>query len=434
MAFTDKIPSIVMAEIIAWSITCLGKRILCEPHGMCSMGTTAYGCGAGRQLRTHSVLLSFRALPVKLCHDLWPWLLIVLSLLLYGCRTSHQQPAAALSSSQEKLVNLMNTAGHANDAPIVLSVELKKLAAEYRNLTGDSSSDAEAHFTLQLDSAVLRLSSKCFMQTDPAKIVSELNMYLFTTWGITFNGDRDNVKYLFPSHVLSVKQGSCVGMSLLYLLLAEKMGIPLYGVLAPGHFFVRFDNGSTKINIETLRKGECMAEAWYREKYSIHDTIRYSMRNLTVAEVVGIVCYNLGTICFHDRRYDQAVTYLERASGCLTDFPEAQGNCALALDARGDSEKALAMLIAIKRKYPAFEKIDNNIASLQLKCGKYDDALASYTALSLQQADNAQYHYGRGVAFYRLQRPTEAVAELTRAVELSADCKEAKELLVQLTR
>ena len=41
------------------SITCLGKKYSRNPCGIYSTGTTAYGRGAGRQLRTQSVLPVF---------------------------------------------------------------------------------------------------------------------------------------------------------------------------------------------------------------------------------------------------------------------------------------------------------------------------------------------------------------------------------------
>jgi tetratricopeptide (TPR) repeat protein len=359
---------------------------------------------------------------------------IVFAPLFTGCRTSGKQPVEAPTKNWKKLIDVMNTSTSKTDAPAVLSTELGKLTSEYQQLTGDSLTIIDPLFKIQFDSTVLRLSSKLFMQTDPQKIVLELNACIFETWGISFIGDRNNAKYLFPHHVLECKQGSCIGMSLLYLLLAEKLGIPIYGVLAPGHFFIRFDNGNVQINIETLRKGECMSATWYRKKYMIDDTLRYSMRNLTVTETIAVVNYNLGTIFLHKKKYNQAAAYLKWATSQLGNFPEAWGNYALALDALGDPQRALALLTQIKKKYPAFENIDNNIASLLLKRGKYEDALASYTELSLKQPENAQFHYGRGVAFYRLKKNDEAIDELKAAISLAADFKEANELLTLLKK
>src|SRR5205823_13318274 len=59
---------------------------------------------------------------------------------------------------------------------------------------------------------------------------------------------------LLPS-VLGARRGSCLGLGALYLIVAERIGLPLDGVRVPGHFFVR-TRGSSPRNIELLHRGE----------------------------------------------------------------------------------------------------------------------------------------------------------------------------------
>ena len=57
------------------------------------------------------------------------------------------------------------------------------------------------------------------------------------------------------ARILDGAGGNCLGLTLLYLAVAERVGLPLHGVSAPEHFFVRYDDGVTRINLEPTRGG-----------------------------------------------------------------------------------------------------------------------------------------------------------------------------------
>ena len=361
----------------------------------------------------------------------WIGCIAVLSGMLFlACREDRQRPTNALSEEQSRLSSVIGAGAAAGRVSPVLSRELSSIVAS--EFIGDSSGALIAAFNEKFDQAVLQLSSKLFMETDGRRIAGSISDYIFTTWGITFNEDRDNRRYLFPHLVVAGKQGSCVGMSLLYLLIAEKMDLPLFAVRAPGHLFVRYDNGTERCNIETLRKGEVMDDAWYRRRWSIRDTALYPLDNLTTSGVLAVIHYNLGTICMNEGNHKKSLAHLEKAIKFLPDFPEAQGNLALVRDALGDSRTALEILAAIRDAHPSFENIDRNLASLQLKCAKYDDALATYSELTCREPGEPQFHYGRGVALFHLKRALDAENALRKVLTLQPDHQGAQQLLARI--
>ncbi|MBN1306464.1 MAG: tetratricopeptide repeat protein [Chitinispirillaceae bacterium] len=349
--------------------------------------------------------------------------------LMNDCRASRKRPAATLPGEQARLSDAMTAVPARLQPPALLSLQLHRIVQEYRHSDSDSGMDADSSFNGTLDSAALFLSSRLFGESDAERIVNELNAVVFDRWGMAFDNDRNNLQYLFPHCAVAGKRGSCVGMSLLYLLLAEKTGLPLHGVLAPSHFFVRYDDGKTRLNIETLRKGECMSEAWYRQRYGITDTVLYPLRNLTAQEVVAVVHYNLGTICLNRRLYDAAAVYLRHAVSVMPYFCEARGNLALALDGQGESATALELLQALREKHPSLDHIDRNVASLQLKCCAYGDALESFTSACCLSPADAEAHYGRAAALYQLKRTEEAAAACETALALRPGYREARELM-----
>ena len=95
-----------------------------------------------------------------------------------------------------------------------------------------------------------------------------INEYLFEELGFSTVADANNPEDLFLHSVLDNKRGYCLSLSILYLSLGERLGIPLYGVVVPGHFFVRYDSRSTRFNIETTARGATgLTDKNYIEKY-----------------------------------------------------------------------------------------------------------------------------------------------------------------------
>jgi regulator of sirC expression with transglutaminase-like and TPR domain len=127
---------------------------------------------------------------------------------------------------------------------------------------------------------------------DPA--IDDLNAVIFGELGFAREIERDDLDVMALPSVLANRKGSCVGLGALYLAVGEWLGIPLVGVLVPGHFFVR-TTGAHPRNVELLRRGEALADAWYIEKYGPWATPSPEyLRALTVFEVVGVHWFNVG--------------------------------------------------------------------------------------------------------------------------------------------
>ena len=78
-----------------------------------------------------------------------------------------------------------------------------------------------------------------------------LNNYLFTELGFTAVKEADYPEDLFLHTVIDNKQGYCLSLSILYLSISERLGLPVNGVVVPGHFFVRYEKDGIRFNIET---------------------------------------------------------------------------------------------------------------------------------------------------------------------------------------
>lgn len=81
-------------------------------------------------------------------------------------------------------------------------------------------------------------------------VASELTRYLFTRLGYVTGAEW------MPQRVLVAKAGNCVGLTWLYLSIAERIGLPLYAVRAPNHVLIRYDlPDGHHVNVETTDAG-----------------------------------------------------------------------------------------------------------------------------------------------------------------------------------
>lgn len=81
--------------------------------------------------------------------------------------------------------------------------------------------------------------------------------------------DEDRLADLLLPHVIRRRRGHCVGLSTLYLALGYRLGLPLYGVSVPGHFFVRWDGDGLRQNIELTSRGAVHDDAYYIDRFKI---------------------------------------------------------------------------------------------------------------------------------------------------------------------
>jgi regulator of sirC expression with transglutaminase-like and TPR domain len=100
----------------------------------------------------------------------------------------------------------------------------------------------------------------------PLAFLDHINYYLFKKYGFHGNStDYYNPDNNFIDRVLETRSGIPISLSVLYILIARRMGIPILGVPMPAHFIIKFDNGTDEVFCDPFYKGkiytrkECLA-------------------------------------------------------------------------------------------------------------------------------------------------------------------------------
>ena len=186
-----------------------------------------------------------------------------------------------------------------------------------------------------------------------ADIADDVNAVVFGELGFEREIHSTASRFFQLSSVIDQRRGNCLGLGALYLAIGERIGVPLDGVLLPGHFFVR-TRGTSRHNVELLRRGEAMPDGWYRTKYGPWPEAGSAyFRPITVTELVAVHWYNRG----NDLR------------------------------AAGDMVAAEAAYARAAREFSGFAEAHASLGTVQQLRGAFGEAGISYRAAALAWPD-----------------------------------------------
>ena len=135
---------------------------------------------------------------------------------------------------------------------------------------------------------------------------------------------RDDPRFYTFTQVLKGRRGTSLGLSEVALVLAERLGLPLEGVVVPGHVYVRVP-GAPHRNFELLRRAESFPDAWYRTTYGpwTESGTGYG-RGLSPLEIAGLAWFQVGE--FHRKKGEriEAKRDYGKANQTFPDFIEIQ--------------------------------------------------------------------------------------------------------------
>jgi regulator of sirC expression with transglutaminase-like and TPR domain len=150
-----------------------------------------------------------------------------------------------------------------------------------------------------LDFFAAQLRENVQNESDPDRILEAFNRYIFDELG--FNGNVTN--YYAPENsylnrVLDRRTGNPITLSLLYLLLARRLRLPVIGIGLPGHFICRYQSSSMEMYIDPFNRGQLLTKAdcikyLQRGNYSLSDDF---LTPVSARRIFMRICSNLHQI------------------------------------------------------------------------------------------------------------------------------------------
>ena len=152
---------------------------------------------------------------------------------------------------------------------------------------------------------------------DPNYLITEINRYLFSVAG--FRGNREDYydpKNSFLNDVLDRKKGMPIMLSVLYMEIANRLGLNLKGVGFPGHFIVKFEGSRELILIDPFNDGRILTESdcqkildrIYLEKLHFRPEM---LKSASKKEILTRMLTNLKNIYLGSKNYLKALSIVE---------------------------------------------------------------------------------------------------------------------------
>jgi tetratricopeptide (TPR) repeat protein len=307
------------------------------------------------------------------------------------------------------------------------------------------------------------IKARIMENDEPETIVNTINEFLFDELGFTYV-QTGNLEDLYLNKVIDARKGNCIGLSILYLSIAERLKLPLFGVNVPEHIFIRYDDGEQRINIEMGHSGMSLSDTFY-VTHSIERFDKKSvdsgcfLMNLNKKEVISDVFLNRSKIRREGGNHRGALDDCNKAILLNSRNPGAYCNRGVIFEKMEMISEAIedySLAISLNHKYasayynrgsifgvkgeygkaiedfgeaisinPVFTLSYFNRAIALKKMGEIEKAIQDYNKVIDIDPSHAQAYCNRGVAFAESDRHDNAINDFNKAIELDPDLSDA---------
>ncbi len=175
-------------------------------------------------------------------------------------------------------------------------------------------------YEASLDLMALQILARLKPEATPLEKVRAMNDYIFSELRFRFPPHSLSIKnideYTILSSVLDGRRGVCLGVSILYLSLAQRLDLPLEMITPPGHIYIRYRSPEGEItNIETTARGIDVPS----DHYLSLEARKLQQRN--IKEVIGLAFMNQASVAWHREDSRAAIDLYEKALPFLPNDP-----------------------------------------------------------------------------------------------------------------
>ncbi len=183
---------------------------------------------------------------------------------------------------------------------------------------------------------------------DPSTIVAALNSYLFETLG--FHGNTHNyyaANNSFLDRVLETRTGLPITLTLIYLEVGWRLGLPIYGIALPGHFLAAFSTRNEEIFIDPFNRGriwsrdECEQQIIKMYGSTTASTVQTFLTPASRRSILVRMLRNLKHTYLSSGDLPHALTASERILLLLPHHAEEVRDCGLLRARLGQTHRAL---------------------------------------------------------------------------------------------
>jgi regulator of sirC expression with transglutaminase-like and TPR domain len=180
---------------------------------------------------------------------------------------------------------------------------------EYPNLDISKYSD-------KIDLIADQIKGRTMGNSDAFSLVSEINKYLFTEEG--FRGNEDDYydpRNSFLNDVLDRKTGIPIALSVMYMEVGARVGLPLSGVGFPGHFIIKY-SAQSEILIDPFNKGRILSgtdcQEMLNQMYAGGVKLKaVFLESVTKKQILARMLQNLKSIYINSQDFVKALSVVD---------------------------------------------------------------------------------------------------------------------------
>ncbi|MGE5283936.1 MAG: tetratricopeptide repeat protein, partial [Actinomycetota bacterium] len=270
-----------------------------------------------------------------------------------------------------------------------------------------------------------RLRPEVSRAADEGQVVDAFRRVLLNEEGFVYDkSPSDPGNYLLET-VLVRKKGNCLGLSMLYLTLADRLGIPFRGVYVPSHCFVRYEGRTVRRNVEFAENGASWEDDRYRQVFGI-DPSRPYLRSLTSDEMLGVYLKTLGAGYSRKGREEDALRLYGEAERLYPGLPDVYFNAGVSLQKLGRDDEALVKYHRALDLDPEMAAALDNLGILLARKGRYEEAIAKARRAVELEPWNAATRGNLAAAYCGCGRLDEGIREYRAAVKIDPGNRKAQ--------
>lgn len=262
-----------------------------------------------------------------------------------------------------------------------------------------------------------RLRPEVSGAADGGEVVGAFRRILLIEEGFTYDKSASNPGNYLLESVLARRKGNCLGLTILYLALADRLGLPFRGVYVPSHCFVRYEGGGVHSNVEFGEVGASWDDDRYRRVFRIRRGRPY-LFSLAPPEMLGVFLKTLGAGYSRKGREEEALRLYDEAGRLYPGLPDVHYNAGVSLQKLGRLDEAAGKYRRALDLDPELAAARDNLGVLLARQGRYDEAIEEARRAVELDPWNAATRGNLAAAYCGCGRLDEGIREYRTAVEI----------------
>jgi len=289
------------------------------------------------------------------------------------------------------------------------------LALEIEKKAGFDMFGYEHHFLEQIISLAKKKIDK---NKEPRKVLKTIDGILRNDFGFK---TRENIDSLSRSLDYGEKEFDCDTGSLLYLAIGQALDLPLHGVLAPEHLFIRWSGRNQNINWETTN-AKSADDFAYRKTFLLDERCvgnKAYLKTLTKKEIIAVPLVIAGVKLARENKNWRAFKYFKKAVEFNPFFVEAWLNKANALAQIGSFDRALEDYKKALKLNPFYVRALYNKATVLMELKRYRKALDNLHQVTQHDSKHENAYFNKAFCLAHLKKPYQALENLETTLQLN---------------